>query len=898
MTQGNQPAISKVYDPRQTEQRLYQFWKDAGYFRPAVDPSKKPFVIVMPPPNVTGELHVGHALTATLQDALVRWHRMKGDPTLWLPGTDHAGIATQVVVERTLAAEGVDRHQLGRERFLERVWEWVRRYGSRISEQHQRLGASCDWSRERFTMDPPLSRAVRSTFVRLYDKGLIYRGERLINWCPRCRTALSDLEVEHEDVQGHLWYMRYPYEDGSGYITVATTRPETYLGDTAVAVNPEDTRFRGLVGKTVVLPIIGRRIPIVADAAIDPKFGTGSVKVTPAHDPTDFEIGQRHGLELINVLGLDAKINEAGGPFAGQDRLDARGAIIEEFRRMGLLEKTERHAHAVGHCQRCHTIVEPMVSKQWFVKVGSPKEPDSIAGRAHAAVANGEIDIVPQRFTKVYLNWMENIRDWCISRQLWWGHRIPVWYCDEHGHQTVSMEDPTACQVCGSTRIQQDPDVLDTWFSSALWTHSTLGWPEQTGDVRYFYPTTVMETGYDILFFWVARMIMMGIENTGQPPFRTVFLHGMIRDEAGDKMSKMKGNVLNPLDAIDEYGTDALRFALSTGVSPGNDSRLSPAKLESSRNFANKIWNVSRYVLNASDQAEGFGPTLPEALELEDRWILSRLAKTTAKVNQLLAGFQLGEAQKEIYEFLWGSYADWYIELTKARLRADDAAGRSAGPLPVLVHVLETSMRLLHPFMPFLTEEVWQNVMQRMPPGTTHQRSIMIAPYPQADGARQDEEAERQMALLIDIITAIRNARAELKVDQARQVAVIIEAGAQQAVVNGWLGHIRTMARASTVEVRGLGQEQEPPQSARVAVLGRMKIILPMEGLVDLDAERQRLRKQRAELLDVMGKLEARLDDPVFTGKAPAAVVEKERARLTEYRERIGKLGERLAEIA
>ena len=891
--QRRSSAIPKVYAPQQAERRIYKFWMDGGFFRPEIDPSRKPFTIIMPPPNITGELHVGHALTATVEDALTRWHRMRGEPTLWLPGTDHASIATQVVVERQLAEEGLDRHQLGREKFLARVWDWVKLYGQRITEQHQRLGTSCDWSRERFTMDPGPSKAVRATFVNLYSKGLIYRGERLTNWCPRCGTAVSDLEVEHQQVQGNLWYMRYPYAEGDGYVTVATTRPETFLGDTAVAVNPDDPRFRGRVGKSVVLPIIGRRIPIVADEAVDPEFGTGSVKVTPAHDPTDFEIGQRHGLELINIMDPDATINENGGPFQGQDRLVARQAVVEELERQGLLEKVESHTHAVGHCQRCNTIVEPMLSLQWFVKVGSHKDAESIAGRAHNAVVSGDIEIVPRRFTKVYLNWMENIRDWCISRQLWWGQRIPVWYCGDCGHQTVSIEDPTACEGCGSQEIQQDPDVLDTWFSSALWPHSTLGWPDDTEDLRYFYPTTVMETGYDILFFWVARMIMMGLQNTGQVPFRTVYLHGLVRDEQGDKMSKVKGNVVNPLEVIDDYGADAVRFSLSTGTTPGNDSRSSESKLESSRNFANKLWNASRYVLMTADQAGDIDPALPVELALEDRWVLSRLNRTVAKVNALLEEFQLGEAQRELYDFLWSEYADWYIELAKVRLRG----GGSPSPLPVLLHVLETTLRLLHPFMPFVTEEIWQSLVQRLPPDPSRPPSVMVAAYPAPDASRYDNQAEEEMGLLIDIITAVRNSRAELKVEPGREVEAIIDAGDRKPLIEGRLEQIRSLARAHPISVYGNGHPAPTPERARVSVLGRARVILPVAGLVDLDVERRRIEAERAELEGITAKLEERLGNEAFVTKAPPAVVEKERARLAEYRERLAKLQERLAEI-
>ena len=885
--------IPKVYDSGKVEERLYKLWLDRGYFTPAVDPSKKPFVVIMPPPNVTGELHVGHALTATIEDALVRWRRMRGDAALWLPGTDHAGIATQVVVERQLAQEGLDRHAIGREKFLERLWQWVGQSGKRITEQHQRLGASCDWLRERFTMDPGPSRAVRTTFVNLYEKGLIYRGERLINWCPQCRTALSDLEVEHHPVQGSLWYMRYPLENGGGHVTVATTRPETYLGDSAVAVNPKDRRFKSLVGRKVVLPIIGRAIPIVADAAVDMEFGTGSVKVTPAHDPNDFEIGQRHGLEFINVMNLDATINENGGKFQGMDRGDARKAIVEEFEALGLLEKVEAHQSSVGHCQRSGTVVEPLVSEQWFVKVGSHEEPDSLAGRAHRAVVDGRITIVPQRFSKVYLNWMENIRDWCISRQLWWGHRIPVWYCRDSGHMTVAVDDPTSCASCGSAELEQDPDVLDTWFSSALWTHSTLGWPDETEDLRSFYPTTVMETGYDILFFWVARMIMMGLENMGEVPFHTVYLHGLIRDEAGEKMSKVKGNVVNPLEVLEQYGTDALRFALSTGTSPGNDTRLTTAKMEASRNFANKIWNTARFVLSAVDEADGFDSALPSDLALEDRWVLSRLNRTIGRVGQMLETFQLGEAQREVHDFLWSEFADWYIELSKVRLRS----GASPSPLPVLVHVLEQTMRLLHPFMPFVTEEVWQGIVERVPGVASGVESVMIAPYPVADPSREDEAAERETRLVIDVVTAIRNARAELKVEQGKRVEAIIDAPGWKPVLLDKLDAIASLGRAGPIAVYGDGETAPVPDQARIAVLGGVRVILPMAGLVDLDAERSRLDKEATELSGVIAGLEARLANHAFVTRAPGAVVEKERARLADYQAKLSGLRDRLTEL-
>ena len=895
MTQSKEQPnpIPKVYEPQKVEERLYKTWMEKGYFKPKIDRSKKPFTIIMPPPNCTGELHVGHALTASIEDALIRWHRMKGDPTLWLPGTDHAGIATQVVVDRQLAKDGLDRTKLGREKYLERVWEWVQTSKQRIGEQHQRLGASCDWSREQFTMDAAPSKAVRKTFVDLYNKGLIYQGERIINWDPVSKTALSDLEVEHKDVQGSLWHFKYPLADGSGHVVVATTRPETYLGDTAVAVHPEDPRYRKLIGKKVKLPIIGREIPIVGDDAVSREFGTGAVKVTPAHDPTDFDIGTRHKLPFINVMNADATINEHGGPFKGQDRFTARKNIVAEFEKLGLLEKIEKHSHAVGHSQRTGVPVEPIVSKQWFVKVGNHDEPDSIAGRAHQAVAGGEIKVVPERFTKVYLNWMENIRDWCISRQLWWGHRIPVWYCDTCKHKTVATEDPTACEECGSKKIHQDNDVLDTWFSSALWPHSTLGWPEQKDDLKYFYPTAVMETGYDILFFWVARMIMMGIQNTGEIPFRTVYLHGLIRDEHGEKMSKVKGNVVNPLEVIDQYGTDALRFALTTGTSPGNDARLTTTKLENSRNFANKLWNAARFVMSSIDQAGGKVGPVGTDLPLEDRWILSRLNRTTAKVNQLMEEFQLGEAQREIYDFLWSEYADWFIELSKTRLKGPKAQS----PLPVLAHALEVTLRLLHPFMPFVTEEIWQSLVTRLPPDRSRTESIVIAPYPVANAFLIDDDAEQDVRILMDVITAIRNARAEMKLDPMKQVEAIVDAASHRSVVEAHKEAVATLARANPVRIYGNGQPAPTPDGARVAVLGAVRVIIPTAGLVDPGAEKQKLEKEMAGLADATEKLAVRLDSEAFTSKAPAAVVEKEKARLAEYQEKLGKMRERMREL-
>jgi len=871
--------IPRAYDPHKVEARWYQFWMDKGYFTPRIDREKQPFVIIMPPPNITGELHLGHALTATLEDIMARWHRMKGEPTLWLPGIDHAGIATQFVVEQALVKEGTTRHQLGRESFLERVWQWKNRYGHNIAEQHKRLGASCDWSRERFTMDEGPSRAVRTTFVRLYRKGLIYRGERIINWCPRCVTALSDLEVEHDDTAGNLWYVRYHIKDSDDFITVATTRPETILGDTAVAVNPGDTRHQGVVGRTVVLPAVGREIPIIADEAVDPAFGTGAVKITPGHDPVDFEVGQAHGLPTINILNPDGTMNDNAGAYRGLDRYECRKRIVADLEQEGLLVKIEPHQHSVGHCCRCRAAVEPWASRQWFVRIAP------LAIPAIDAVTDGRIKIIPERFTKVYLNWMENIRDWCISRQLWWGHRIPVWYCGGCGEIIVSVDDPTLCPKCGSPKLEQDADVLDTWFSSALWPHSTLGWPEQTEDLNYFYPTSVMETGYDILFFWVARMIMMGLENTGEVPFHTVYLHGLIRDEKGEKMSKVKGNVLNPLKLIDRYGTDALRFAVSTGSAPGNDIRLSMERMEAARNFANKLWNASRFILGNIDGAvdiDNIG-----SAQLEDRWILSRLNRLIADVDKLMGDFQFGEAERQIHDFIWGEFCDWYIEMAKLRLRGE------ASPLPILVHVLETSLRLLHPFMPFITEEIWQNVKPHV--GRDLGESIMVAPYPAADASRLDDEAEKQMSVVIDIVRAIRNTRAELQVEPSKWVEALVVAGDMKSAIESQAQAIEALARARPLTIAG--ESTNRPDKAKTMVLHGAEVVLPMAGMIDAAAEAARLNREIADAQDNIARLEARLADASFLSKAPPQVVDRERGRLADQSDRLAKLQERLAEL-
>ncbi len=888
MTSAPLKEMPRAYNPSDVEGPIYRFWMDKGYFTPVIDPSKKPFVVIMPPPNVTGDLHLGHALTFFMEDILVRWHRMKGEAALWLPGKDHAGIATQVVVERQLAKEGTSRQELGREKFLERVWQWVRQYGNTIDEQLKRMGASCDWSRLRFTLDPGPSRAVRTTFVNLYKKGLIYRGERIINWCIRCSTALSDLEVEYQETEGGLYYVKYPLADQEGFITVATTRPETMLGDTGVAVHPEDPRYKALIGQEAVLPFIGRRLPIVGDDAIDPEFGTGALKVTPGHDPVDFDIGQRHNLTIVTVIGDDGAMTAEAGPFQGQDRFQARKAVVEELARLRLLEKTEPHRHSVGHCQRCATVVEPLVSKQWFVKIQPLAQP------AIEALQQGQIRIVPERYARVYLNWMENIRDWCISRQLWWGHRIPVWRCEGCEHLTVSVEDASRCEKCGSMEITQDPDVLDTWFSSGLWTHSTLGWPDTTEDMDYFYPTSVMETGYDILFFWVARMIMMGIKNTGKPPFHTVFLHGLVRDAEGLKMSKTRGNVLDPLQLMDMYGTDALRFALTTGTAPGNDLRLSEDKLESSRNFANKLWNASRFVLRSLEDAQGLEGwhDLSDLSHREDRWIVSRLNEVVRQVNHYLERFEIGEAQREIYEFLWSEYCDWYIELSKVRLRESS----DPSPLRVLAHVLEKTLRLLHPFMPFITEEVWRRLTERLPTEGGLLESIMIAPYPQEDPARADPQAESDLSQLITLVRSIRNVRAQLRVDASQKLEAVIDPKGHQDLIQDEAQAIKTLARVGSFQMVE-AVENAGKDGLVTVVAGEVVVGLPLGGVVDLANERDRLAHELKETSDNLKRVEALLSKADFAAKAPEEVVERERERAAGLRERSERLEEVLAQL-
>jgi valyl-tRNA synthetase len=881
--------VPKAYEPGKIEKKLYDFWLQQGYFTPKIDPNKKPFVIIMPPPNVTGELHLGHALTATLEDIMVRWHRMKGEPTLWLPGTDHAGIATQVVVEQQLAKQGQTKEEIGRENFTKLTWEWANKRRENIRYQHQLLGASCDWARERFTLDEGPSKAVRTAFIRLYNKGLIYRGERMINWCPRCQTALSDLEVEHKYIVGHLYYIRYPLAESEGFVTVATTRPETFLGDTAVAVNPDDERYKNLIGKSVTLPIIDREIPIIADDAVDTSFGTGALKITPAHDPTDFEVAQRHNLPLVDIMNSDATMNENAGPYQGLERFACRDKVLADLKDKKLLEKIEPYSHSVGHCGRCQTMIEPKVSLQWFVQT------QPLARAAIAAVKDGTVTIIPERFARIYFDWMVNIRDWCISRQLWWGHRIPVWYCQDCGKLTVSVDEPSACTHCGSKQIIQDPDVLDTWFSSALWPHSTLGWPEETDDLRYFYPGSIMETGYDILFFWVARMIMMGLEDTGEIPFRTVYLHGLIRDEIGEKMSKLRGNVINPAEAINKYGVDALRFALTTGTSPGNDINLGRSKLESSRNFVNKLWNATRFILQSLDAERlEVQATELQTQRIEDQWIDSQLNRLVKNVTGLMEDFQFGEAEQQVYDFVWSKFCDWYIEIAKIRLRSQ----LTPSPLPFLVNTLEKSLRLLHPFMPFVTEELWQSLKQRLPDKDQIQASIMIAPYPFADDKAFAPEAERVMDSVIEIVRSIRNVRTHYKVKPTSWIEARVYADELLSGLVTQANIIETLAKARPLTILSRQKREPTKDKALVLVLKEAEVVVPLASMVDRRAEEQRLVKESEEIKVRIAQIEVILRDKAFLSKAPSQVIEREKQKLAMLEDKLRRLHQELSQLS
>ncbi|MBQ2634212.1 MAG: valine--tRNA ligase [Oscillospiraceae bacterium] len=872
--------LPKVYEPQAVEQKIYAFWEQGNYFHAEVDRSKKkkPFSIVMPPPNVTGQLHMGHALDCTLQDILTRYKRMQGYSALWMPGTDHAGIATQIKVEEELRKnEGLSRYDLGRDRFLERVWAWKEKYGSRIVQQQKRMGVSCDWERSRFTMDEGCSRAVRETFCKLYEKGLIYKGSRIINWCPHCLTALSDAEVEYADKPGHLWYIRYPLTDGSGDIVVATTRPETMLGDTGVAVNPEDPTQKDKIGKTCILPLVGREIPIVGDEYCEIGFGTGAVKMTPAHDPNDFEVGLRHKLEVIRVIADDGTINENGGAYEGLDRYACRKQIVADLEAAGYLVKTEPYSHNVGTCYRCHNDVEPLISAQWFVKMAP------LAKEALRVVNDGTIRFVPERFAKTYTNWMENVHDWCISRQLWWGHQIPAWYCDDCGHINVGREDPTKCEKCGCTRLTREEDVLDTWFSSALWPFSTLGWPDKTPALDYWYPTSVMVTGYDIIFFWVARMIFSGMEQMRAQPFDTVLIHGLVRDSQGRKMSKSLGNGIDPLDMVEKYGADALRFNLVTGNSPGNDMRFYEEKCEAMRNFCNKIWNASRFVmmnLTVTDDA------LPEQLELEDKWILSRYNDTVRAVGENLEKFELGVAAGKIYDFIWDNYCDWYIELTKPRLNGDDPAAKEAAQR-VLLHVLHGIVRLLHPFMPFITEEIYQAL-----PHTGE--ALIVEAYPVYDPALAFPGEAADFELVMEAIRAVRARRAEMNVPPSRKSHLIIATDRPAAFELGQ-AYIRKLAYAEAVSVRT--EAPEDTGGTVSVVTGNARMFMPMADLVDLEAERARLGKALANAEKGLQAQHAKLANPNFVSRAPEKVVNAEREKQANLEALIANLKESLARL-
>ena len=879
--------LPKVYEPREVEGRVYEMWEKNGCFEGHRDPDKRPFTIVMPPPNVTGQLHMGHAMDCTLQDILIRFKRMQGYAALWVPGTDHAGIATQIKVEEELRkSEGLTRYDLGREKFLERVWDWKHKFGNRIVEQQKKLGASCDWSRARFTMDEGLSNAVRHVFVSLYNKGLIYKGSRIINWCPHCVTALSDAEVEYKEKPGHLWHIRYPIAGEEGrYVTVATTRPETMLGDTGVAVNPEDGRYRDIVGKKCILPLVNKEIPIVADAYVDMEFGTGCVKMTPAHDPNDFEVGLRHNLESIRVLDDNGKVVEGYGRYSGMDRYEARKAIVADLEEQGYLVKVEEHTHNVGTCYRCGTDVEPIISAQWFVKM------EPLAREALRVVNDGEVKFVPDRFSKIYTNWMENVHDWCISRQLWWGHRIPAWTCEDCGGMTVSETDPTECQHCHSTHIRQEEDVLDTWFSSALWPFSTLGWPDESSeDFKYFYPTDVLVTGYDIIFFWVARMIFSACEHTGKPPFHTVFIHGLVRDDKGRKMSKSLGNGIDPLEMADQYGADALRFNLITGNSPGNDMRFYTERCEAMRNFANKIWNASRFLMMnlTIDRCE-----LPDRLELEDKWILSKLNSVIPEVTENMERYELGVAAQKVYDFIWDSYCDWYIELTKTRLQGEDEDSKLRAQ-QVLCYVLTETLKLLHPFMPFITEEIWQ----ALPHSGDY---LMLQQWPQHRAELDFPEEEKAMELIMDAIRGVRTRRSEMNVPPSKKAQLTVST-LERAVFEQGIPFLKRLAYASDVTVEGVadaGSDDAMTAQGMVTVTTHAaRLFMPLAELVDLEKEKARIEKELKKNRAELDKLEAKLGNPGFVNKAPAHVVEAEQDRAEKLRALLAKLEESAASMA
>ena len=868
--------LAKQYDPADVEDRTYKFWVDGGYFHAEVNEGKKPYTIVIPPPNITGQLHMGHALDNTLQDILIRWRRMQGFEALWLPGTDHASIATEAKIVEAMRAEGLTKEDIGRDAFLKRAWAWKEQYGSRIIEQLKKMGSSCDWQRERFTMDEGCSKAVKEVFVNLYNKGLIYRGERMVNWCPHCRTTISDAEVEYEDQAGHFWHLRYPFKDGSGFVELATTRPETMLGDTAVAVNPNDERYKDIIGKTLILPIVHREIPVVADDYVDVEFGTGVVKITPAHDPNDYEVGLRHGLEIIDVMTDDGHIAEGWGKYSGMDRYECRREIVKDLEAEGALIKVEDYSHNVGTCYRCHSTIEPRLSKQWFVKMQPLAEP------AVKVVKDGSVKFVPERFSKTYYHWMENIKDWCISRQLWWGHRIPAYYCADCGEVIVSKEDVHTCPKCSSHNVEQDPDTLDTWFSSALWPFSTLGWPDKTPELEYFYPTNTLVTGYDIIFFWVARMIFSAVEHTGSVPFDTVLIHGLVRDAQGRKMSKSLGNGIDPLEIIGEYGADALRFTLATGNSPGNDMRFSDDKVKASRNFANKLWNAARFVLMYLGDDYSFNG-LPQELAPEDKWIISKVNTLAADVTANLEKFELGIAIQKLYDFIWDVFCDWYIEISKIRLQSGEGAETAKA---VLVYVLTDILKLLHPFMPFITEEIYQALPHDC-------ASIMISSWPKYDSALDFAAEEQQIEKIMQAVRAIRNRRAEMNIPPSKKAAVFVETDDVNTFTYG-AEFIKRLASASDVFVSDCADNTENCVSI---VTDSARIFIPMGELVDFEAEKKRLQKELAAAQDKLDFINKKLSNPGFVGKAPQKVVEQNRADAAKLEEKIAGLKESLSSL-
>ena len=878
-----QENIAKQYDPTQVEDRLYSKWMEAGYFHAVPDSKKKPYTIVMPPPNITGQLHMGHALDNTLQDILIRTKRMQGYSALWLPGTDHASIATEAKIVEAMAKEGITKDMIGREKFLERAWEWRKIYGGRIVEQLKKIGSSCDWERERFTMDEGLSKAVQEVFLKLYDKGLIYKGERITNWCPKCNTSISDIEVESEEQAGHFWHIKYPVKDSDEFVVIATTRPETLLGDTAVAVNPEDERYAHLVGKTLILPLVNKEIPIIADSYVDKDFGTGCVKITPAHDPNDYEVGLRHNLPQIRIMDDNAIMNDNAAQYKGLDRYQARKKMLEDLEKLGLLVKIEDHTHNVGTCQRCRTVIEPLISKQWYVRMKPLAEP------ALEVVRNGTTKFVPERFSKIYYNWMENIQDWCISRQLWWGHRIPAYYCQECGHLMVQGSEPDVCRKCGSTRIEQETDTLDTWFSSALWPFSTLGWPEKTEDVEYFYPTDVLVTAYDIIFFWVARMIFSGVEHMKEAPFKTVFIHGIVRDSQGRKMSKSLGNGIDPLEVIAQYGTDALRFALTIGNSPGNDLRFSTEKVESSRNFANKVWNASRFVLMNFDEDLDFSKVDKSKFTTSDRWIMSRINTVTKEVTENIDKFELGLGLQKVYDFIWEEFCDWYIEMVKPRLYDRESVGRLEAQY-VLNFVLGNAMKLLHPYMPFITEEIYNHLIN-------DGRSIMISQWPEYSDELNFSDDEAKMKIIMDAIRNIRNIRVEMNVPPAKRAKMIfVTTGeSEKTTLTEGAAFFQRLAGASEIVVQQ-SKDGIPPDAVGTVIAG-VEIFIPLDELIDIEKEIERLSKEKANLEDEIKRVDTKLGNEGFVAKAPPKVIEEEKAKREKYKDMYSKVVARIESL-